>query len=60
MIFKLLDAMRIGTLNNYNIKMDSNLLKELADFTELRRKTEDFNTNNSKQSAYIPNIDLDL
>ena len=40
--------------------MDSNLLKELADFTELRRKPDDFNTISSKQSGYVGNAELDL
>ena len=36
------------------------MLKELADFTELRRKPDDFNTTNSKQSTYVGNVELDL
>ena len=39
--------------------MENQFLKELTDFTDLRRKHDDFNTISSKQSA-MPNDRLDF
>jgi len=49
----------ISSLNNYNNKMtDQKFFNGLIDFTDLRKKQEDFNSNSSKNSAFN-NLDLD-